>query len=156
MNWKDVAKYFVHGIAFSILFLIFFFVWAFILVFLTAIGSFIGLILGFGLLFLIVGFLNSVISTYLWFEVETSLTDLFVHGLVLFIVLLILDVITVFLPSLAFPGTATRVITLFTSAFLYGFVAKRIARFWELEYRARAYVEWAPDRRPTQKRARRD
>lgn len=135
LNWKNLAKYFVHGIVFSILFLILTLAWVFVLVLLTAIGFIIGLIIGFGLLLLIVGFLNSGITSLLWFEVKTSFWDLFFHGLVLLIVLLILDVIIVTLPSLAIPGTATRVVTLVISSFLYGFVAKKVDGWWELEYR---------------------
>ncbi len=133
MNWKDLAKYFVHGIVFSILFLILALVWIVALLFLVTIGLIIGLIIGLALLFLIVGFLNSGITSFLWFEMRTSFRDLFFHGLVLLVVLFILDVIIVTLPSLAFPGMATRVVTFIISSFLYGFVAKKVAGRWELK-----------------------
>jgi len=135
MNWKDLAKYFVHGIAFSILFLILGIVWAFIFALLVFVGFIIGLVIGLGLLFLIVGYLNSVITSFLWFEVKTSFWDLFLHGVALFIVLLIVNGIFVTVPSLVFPGIATTLITLIIAAVLDGFVGKKVAGLWEQEYR---------------------
>jgi hypothetical protein len=135
MNWKDLAKYFIHGIAFSILFLILGIVWVFVFAFLTIIGSIIGFIIGVGLLFLIVGFLNSTITFYLWFEVKTSFWDFFFHGLALFMILLVVNGIFVSVPSLVFPGIATTVATLILATFLNGFVGKKVAGLWEKEYR---------------------
>ena len=130
MNWKDLAKYFIHGIAFSILFLILGIVWAFVFAFLVIIGFIIGLIIGLGLLFLIVGYLNSLITFYLWFEVRTSFWDLFFHGLALFVILLVVNGIFVTVPSLVFPGIATTLTTLVIATFLDGFVAKKTAGWW--------------------------
>lgn len=135
MNWKDLAKYFIHGIAFSILFLILTIAWVFILVVLVSFGFIIGLIAGVGLLFLIIGDLNSVITTHLWFGVKTSFWDLFFHGLVLFIILLVVNGIFVTVPSLVFPGIATTVVTLIITTFIDGFVAKKVAEWWRGEYR---------------------
>jgi len=134
MNWKDLAKYFIHGMAFSIFFLILALVWVFILVILVGIGFIIGLIIGLGLLFLIVGFLNSAITAYLWFEVKSGFWDLLFHGIVLFLILLVVNVIFVTVPTLVFPGIATTVITFIVAAFLDGFVAKKVAGWWRQEY----------------------
>jgi hypothetical protein len=112
MYWKNLVKYFAHGIAFSLLFAILAIAWAFILVILVGFGFIIGLMIGVGLLFLIMGFLNSVITTHLWFEVKTEFWDLLFHGLVLFLVLLIVNGIFITVSSLVFPGTATTVVTL--------------------------------------------
>ncbi len=134
MNGRDAAKYFVHGIAFSFLFLILAVAWAFILIFLVAIGFFIGLIIGLGLLFLIVGGLNAFITSLLWFRVKTGFWDLLLHGVVLFIILLIASVFIQFLPNLIFPGVATAVVTFFIAAFVDGLIAQKVARWWEEEY----------------------
>lgn len=134
MNWKDLAKYFIHGIAFSLLFVLLAIVWVFVLVVLVGLGFIIGLIIGLGLLFLIIGFLNSLITIHLWFEVKTSSWDLFFHGLVLFIVLLIVNGIFITAPSLAFPGITTTAITFIIACFLDGFVAKKVAELWKKEY----------------------
>lgn len=133
MNWKDLAKYFIHGIAFSLLFLLLVIAWIFVLMILVGLGFIIGLIIGLGLLFLIVGFLNSIITVYLWFDVKMSFLDLLFHGLVLFVVLLIVNGISVTLPSLAFPGIATTVVTFIIASFLDGFVAKEVAGRWKQE-----------------------
>lgn len=135
LNWKDLAKYFIHGIAFSLFFLALAIAWVFVLMILVGLGFIIGLIIGLGLLFLIVGFLNSMITVNLWFDVKMSFLDLFFHGLALFVILLIVNGISVALPSLAFPGMATTVVTFVISTFLDGFVAKNVAGWWKQEYR---------------------
>jgi hypothetical protein len=70
MNRREAARYFVHGLAFSLMFLVLAIVWVFLLIILVGIGFFIGLIIGLGLLFLIIGGLNSFITSLLWFEVK--------------------------------------------------------------------------------------
>ena len=135
MDWRDLAKYFIHGIAFSLLFALLAIAWVFILVILVGLGFLIGLIIGVGLLFLIVGFLNSVVTTYLWFEVKTTFWDILFHGLALFIILLIVNGIFVTVPSLVFPGIPTTLTTLIIATFLNGFVGKRVAGWWKQEYR---------------------
>lgn len=134
MNGRELAKYFIHGIAFSILFLILGIAWTFVLLFLVHIGFIIGLIIGLGLLFPMIGYLNSVVTVQLWFQVKTSFWDLFFHGLVLFIILLVITGIFVTVPSSVFPGIATTLTTLLIAALLDGLVAKRIAGLWKQEY----------------------
>lgn len=134
MNGRDAAKYFVHGIAFSFLFLILAVAWVFILIFLVAIGFFIGLIIGLGLLFLIVGGLNAFITSLLWFRVKTGFWDLLLHGVVLFIILLVASVFVQLLPNLVLPGIATTIVTFLIAAFIDGLIAQRVARWWESEY----------------------
>ncbi len=135
MNWKNLAKYFTHGITFSMLFLILGIVWVFVFAFLVIAGFIIGLIIGIGVLFLIVGSINSIITDFLWFSVKTSFWDTLFHGLVLFIILLIVNGIFVTVPSLVFPGIATTLITLVIATFLNGFVGKKVAEWWKQEYR---------------------
>jgi len=134
MNWKDLMKYFIHGLAFSILFFVLAVAWTFILVILVGVGAIIGLIIGVGLLFLIVGFLNSVVTAYLWFEVKFRLLDILLHGIFLFVVLFVVNGIVVAVPNLVLPRIATSVIAFVIAAFLDGFAAKRVARWWKAEY----------------------
>ncbi len=147
MTLKDLAKYFLHGIAFSVLFLLLGIGWAVILVILVSLGFIIGLLIGLVLLFLIVGYLNSFITSLLWFEVKRGFWDLLFHGVVLFIILLIVNAIFSLAPNLAVPGMATTVVSFIITSFLYGFVAKKVAGWWESEYREGvpevAEVEWA-------------
>lgn len=133
--WKSIAKYFIHGILFSLLFNVLAIAWALGLLMLVVLGSFLGLAIGVVVLILIIGFLNAVITTQLWFKVKTGFWDLLLHGLVLFIVLLIVDGIFVMIPCLVFPGMFTTIITFIIGSFLNGLVGKRIAGWWEEEYR---------------------
>jgi hypothetical protein len=133
MNGRDVAKYFIHGIAFSFLFLILALAWAFVLVILVGIGFFIGLIIGLGLLFLILGGLNAFLTSMLWFSVKSGFWDLLLHGVALFFTLLIAGIFTQFLPNLLLPGIATTIVTFLIAAFVDGFIAQRVARWWREE-----------------------
>jgi len=108
--------------------------WAFIVIVLVGVGFIIGLIIGLGLLFLIVGSLNSVITAWLWFKVKSGLWDLLLHGLVLFVVLLIVNGISAIVLNLVFPGTAAAVISFIVAALADGFAGKNVARWWEQEY----------------------
>jgi len=140
MNWKDLLKYFVHGMAFSTLFFVLAIAWTFVLAFLVGVGAIIGFIIGFVLLFLMIGFLNSVITSYLWFKVKFGFWDFLFHGIVLFVTLLMLNVITT-VPTLVLPGIATTVITYIIATFLEGFVAKKLAGWWQAEYATRVTLK---------------
>lgn len=134
-SWKIIVKYFVHGIAFSLIFTVLAVAWIFGLLMLTVVGSFIGFIIGFGILMLIIGGLNSFLTSILWFPVKTAFWSILGHGFVLFIVLLIVNGIFVMVPSLAFPGISTTIITFVIGSFLDGFVGKKVAGWWKGEYR---------------------
>ena len=129
--WKNPVKYFMHGLLFSVLYLILVFVWALILVVLVAAGAFIGLIIGFVILMFIVGGLNSFLTDILWFPVKTSWKNTLAHGIVLFIVLLIANVIIVTLPTSVLPSVATSVITFIIATFVDGYAAKNVAGMWK-------------------------
>ena len=111
MSWKDLAKYFIHGVAFSLLFTALDIAWIFGFLILIILGSVIGLIIGLGVLMLIIGGLNSFLTSLLWFEVKTSFWSILGHGIVLFIALLVVNFIFMIAPVLALPGIATTVIT---------------------------------------------
>jgi cation transport ATPase len=131
---KVLAKYFVHGLAFSLLFTVLIILWAFGFLVLIVLGAWIGWIIGLGLLMLITGGLNTLLTSFLWFPVKTSSWSIIGHGIVLFIVLLIVNGIAVWLPSMAFPGIATTIATFIFASFIDGFVCKQVAGFWEEEY----------------------
>jgi len=145
MNGRDAAKYFVHGIAFSFLFAILTSAWsgiALVFIFLIVsigfdIGYFIGIIIGLGVLFLVIGGLNTFITSTLWFKVKKGFLDLLSHGVVLFVILLIVNFAIQTLPKQAQPGTPTTVITFLIAAFVDGLIAKKVARWW----RAHAWEE---------------
>jgi peptide/nickel transport system permease protein len=136
MNWKDLMRYFVHGIAFSTLLLVLGIVWVFAFAFLTVVGAIIGLIVGIVLLFLLVGFVNSVVTSVLWFKVKFGFWDFLFHGVVLFVASFIVNLILT-VPTLVSPGIATTVVTFIIATFVQGFVAKRLAGWWQEEYAKR-------------------
>ncbi len=92
------------------------------------------MIIGLGLLFLILSGLNAFITSMLWFRVKSGFWDLLLHGVVLFFTLLVAGVFTQFLPNLVLPGIATTVATFLIAAFVDGFIAQRVARWWREEY----------------------
>jgi hypothetical protein len=133
--WRIVAKYFIHGIVFSLLFTVLVIAWTLGLLMLVVLGALVGLAIGVAVLILIVGFLNAVITAQLWFKIKTGFWDLLLHGLVLFIVLLIVNGIFVMGPRFVFPGISTTIITFVIGSFLDGLVGKRIAGWWKEEHR---------------------
>ena len=129
---KRVPRYFVHGIVFAVLFLLLEIFWIVSIVFLVMIGSFIGLIIGFAILFPIVGGINTVVSKLVWgFYMKSSLGDIFLHGFVLFIVLLIVDLVLL-IPVMAYPGNLPiTVVRFIVACFLYGLIGARLGEVWE-------------------------
>jgi hypothetical protein len=128
---RILFRYFAHGIVFSLLFLILGFIWTFIFVFLVFIGFIIGSIIGIALLFLLIGYLNSAITCYLWFPVETSFWGTLFHGLALFIVLLIAQVFVTWIPNLVVPGIFTQISTFIIGTFVNGLLCKNVAKYWK-------------------------
>lgn len=132
-TWKGVLKYFLHGFAFSVLLIILFLAWTFGFVVLVLLGSFIGLIIGLGLLMLVVGFVNCILTSWMWFPVKSGLWDILFHGIALSAILLIADVI-LSVPYFIFPGIATAIITrVVLGSFIYGFIGKKVAGWWRTE-----------------------
>ena len=83
-----IAKYFLHGIAFSLLIVGLVIVWVFLLLALIVIGSILGLLLGLLVLVVGVGYTNSLLSGYFWkIQTQTKWSSLLVHGLMLMIAL---------------------------------------------------------------------
>jgi len=131
--WKSPLKYFLHGLAFSVIFLVLAFVWAFILVILVLIGWLVGLIIGVIVLFFLIGGLNSFLTDFIWsIPIKTKWTSLLGHGFLLFIALIFAH-IPALLISLSVPSLATTIVLLIVNAFVDGFVAKNVAAIWKVE-----------------------
>lgn len=132
-RWKNPLKYFLHGLAYSLLMLVLVFVWALILLILTMLGAIIGLIIGVILLFFIMGFLNSFLTLYIWsIPVKMQLTSLLGHGFLLFIALIVVNVPAMMI-NLSVPGLATSIVLFIAYAFIDGFVSKYVALIWREE-----------------------
>lgn len=128
---RRVTKYFIHGIAYSVIMVVLVFLWVFAAVLLVAVGWLIGLIIGFILLFVILGGLNCFLTVTVWsISTKTAWTSLLGHGLALFVVLIIVH-IPAFLINLATPSLATTVVLFIVYAFVDGFIAKNVAKVWK-------------------------
>ncbi len=133
LDLKILSKYFMHGFAFSILFFAMFVIWIVALVGLIVTGAMIGLLIGFGLLILIVGYLNTIITDFLWFAVDQEFWSLLFHGFVLFVALLIVNVVVVWVPNRVFPSVYVQIITFIIGTFVNGLVGKSVAEIWQEE-----------------------
>jgi ABC-type dipeptide/oligopeptide/nickel transport system permease component len=141
LSLKNIAKYFVHGLAFSILFLVLSFVWVFVSAFFTTIGGIIGFIIGFVLLFLLVGFANSLVTSYLWFEVRYGFWDLLIHGFVLFAILIVVNIAITVVAASVISGIAATLVAFAIGSFVEGFVGRLVASWWSEEYAARTALK---------------
>lgn len=130
-NWKVLAKYFVHGLAFSVIMIFLVFLWSFVLAFLVVAGAFIGLIIGLLVLFFILGGLNSFLTEEIWsISTRTGWMSLLGHGVVLFIALIIAHIPSIII-NLTVPSLPMTIVLFIAEAFIDGFVAKNVAGFWE-------------------------
>jgi predicted lysophospholipase L1 biosynthesis ABC-type transport system permease subunit len=130
---SSLVRYFLHGIAFSVLFSLLAIGWVFILAFLTVIGYIIGLMLGLIVLFLIIGGLNAFLTDFVWsIPVRSDWKGLLSHGSVLFWVLLVAG-IPQYLVTLAAPSIVTSIVMFVVYAFIDGYVAKNVGKMWESE-----------------------
>jgi len=129
--WRNVSKYFLHGILFSIIFLVLALVWVFVFALLVVVGLFIGFIIGFIVLFFILGGLNSFLTDIIWaITTKTAWTSLLGHGFVLFIALSIAHIPAIAV-NLVVPDLTTAIVLFIVNAFIDGFVAKNVASWWQ-------------------------
>jgi hypothetical protein len=124
---SKLFRYFIHGVAFSILFLILAIIWIFIFAFLIVVGSFIGFIIGFVVLFFFIGGLNTFLTRWIWStDIRSDWLSLFIHGLGLFFALLIASLPMFFLFGTPY-SLALWIVLFIPYALIDGFIAKNIA-----------------------------
>lgn len=131
--WKNQAKYFLHGFLWFLFAAAALLIFPFLLFFLVEIGLIIGAIIGLAILFLFIGFVNSLISDHLWFPIkDITIWDELGHGLLLAITLIIVHGLTVFLPTWA-SGNNVYVIllTLIWGCYIDGRIGKAVAGLWK-------------------------
>ena len=149
---KTVAKYFVHGAAYSLLVIVLVAMWAFlaiIMIILGAVMGFLGLIFGLvaslTILFIGLGWLNAQISQYIWMnKVKQKWSSLLGHGFLLFIVIAIAGIPSVIINLIM--GSAdiiTYVMFTIVNFLIYslvdGYICKRVAEvFPDDEFTTRA------------------
>lgn len=120
-------RYFIHGVAFSILLTLMVIAWAFLLAMLMIAGHLIGLIIGLVLLFIIIGGLNTYLVDVLWgIKVKYDFKTLLFHGMLLFLILLFIH-LPAYLVINAIPGIVTSIVIFVIAAFADGFMGKALA-----------------------------
>jgi len=134
---RVLAKYFLHGLAFSLLLFIVAMFSMFLLVILTYVGSLLGIILGLAILVILTGFANTFITEKLWFRMETSWTKYLYQGVLLLILLGIasLPVQYLYIQATRLPTVSfllAGALLFLAESTLYGFIAKRVASIWHL------------------------
>jgi len=129
-----LAKYFLHGILFSIIYTGLMIVWAAVLVALILLGAWIGLIIGLALLFFVVGATNVILMHYLWgVTVESDLLSTFLHGLTLSLAFFVVSIPSIIVNILV-PSLTTMIAIFIVYCFVDGYVAKSVSSIWQEGY----------------------
>jgi hypothetical protein len=125
---SPLLKYFVHGLAFSLIMLILGIGLAFLLVLLVAIGFIIGLIVGFLILLMVHAGINVFLMDRIWHvPIKTNWWSLLVHGLVLMIVLFLASIPSLLI-NFSMPNIIVYIITFIIYCPIDGYIAKHIAQ----------------------------
>lgn len=120
----DLFRYFIHGISFSIMLSFVSILWVFMLAVFLALGYIIGLVLAFGVLFLMMGAINTILTSGIWdAHIEAGVATMLVHGFSLFIILFVANFPSIFLLTY-FPGIVIQVGLILVYAFVDGYIAK--------------------------------
>jgi hypothetical protein len=126
-----VAKYFLHGMLYSVISLGLSFVWAFVGVVLVFVGLWIGLIIALVLLMLVVGWINVFLMFFLWdISVKADLSSLFIHGSLLTVAFLLVS-IPAFIVNMLIPGIVTTTVSFIVYCFIDGVIAQSVGNVWE-------------------------
>ena len=86
---RTFLKLYVHGILFSLLSTVLSLGWVFVAAFLIRFGFLVGLAIAIGLLVLLAGFANAMVSRLLWFPVKGGLWVYFQQGLIMSVVVVL-------------------------------------------------------------------
>lgn len=149
---KMVAKYFVHGAAYSLLMLVLWVVWAFVAVIMIVFGVFMGILgvlvgLGasFAILFMMVGWLNAQISQYIWkIQVKQKWLSLLGHGFLLFIAIAIAGIPSMIIDMMMwsvdlFAYSMYTIVHFIVYSLIDGYICKRVSEvFPDDEFTGRA------------------
>jgi len=97
--WRNQAKYFLQGFLWWLINVLSLFILPFLFAFLVVTGFLIGALIGLLIAFLFTGFVNWLLSEWLWFPMERmTFWRVLGHGMLAGIALLIVDGLTVWLP----------------------------------------------------------
>jgi len=126
-----LPRYFVQGMLFSLLNLGPAVGWSLITAAFASLTGIAGLVVGVVLLFFLMAAINIVLTGSLWdLSVRDGFGGLFVHGITLFLILLIVSIPALILNNL-FPSLAVRLAMLILYSLIDGYVAVNVASYWE-------------------------
>lgn len=132
-----MLKYFLHGIAFSLIMVGLVIIWAVLLVMLIMIGSVLGLFIGIAAFLFSIGGLNVILTNEIWHvEVKSDWKNVLAHGTVLFIALILVGIPSIVLRAV-FPGTIISIVLFIPYCFIDGYVARKISGMWVKGYQSK-------------------
>src|SRR5881409_3680050 len=126
---RTFLKLYVHGILFSLLSTVLSLGWVFVAAFLIRFGFLVGLAIAIGLLVLLTGFANAMVSRLLWFPVKRGLWVYFQQGLIMSVVVVLLLIAGV---SFIFSPIGGLVAGFLIAPPAYGTVGAWVADFYRL------------------------
>jgi hypothetical protein len=131
-SWvKIILKYFVHGLFFDLLITLLLVGLLFAGAGLILVGGLVGLIVSIAAMMVLFGVANNLINRAVWGDsMNWSILALLIHGLGLFVALLIVNSVIDLLPLLFFPGLATTIVLFIPTCILDGRVCRSIAERW--------------------------
>jgi hypothetical protein len=128
---RSLFKYFGQGILFSLIFTGLAILWAVVLVALFVVGFILGLIIGFVILLFMLGWLNAGLTSWIWdIPIRTDWKSQLAHGFVLLIALIVVGIPAIIV-NYAVPSVVTTVVMFVVYCFVDGFVAKRVAEYYQ-------------------------
>lgn len=136
MHWgtSNLKSYCLHGLGLAIIMFGLIIGWAVVLVVLLAFGSIIGLVIGFAVLFLVLGYINTYLAEWVWeMSLDSDLKTAFLHGLMLFVLLLLVNIPSLIV-SYLIPHWVVTVIMFVIYVPIHGWIGVNVAENYEKAY----------------------
>lgn len=129
---KIILKYFAHGLFFDLLITLLIIGMFFSLgVVLILVAGLVGFIAAIAAMMVLFGVANNLINRAVWGDsMNWSILALLIHGLGLFVALLIVNSVIDLLPLLFFPGLTTTIVLFIPTCILDGRICRSIAERW--------------------------
>jgi hypothetical protein len=124
------ARYFAHGILFSLLIIMGSVVWAIVMIPLVLCGAFIGLIIALLLLVLLFGFINALLCDWIWnLSMDYKGTSVFLHGFVIILILIAASIPSMLVQAVV-PNLLVSIMLFIVYCFVDGVVGRWVGKMW--------------------------